>query len=370
MGLTDRNDRTVFILGAGASYGDTLVGLFDDKETACRIPLTNQFFQSEYLEGEIEDIKRDYQDLLSYIKDGWHNQWPLGTERWRSLNLEDVFTSLAIENEFAPSGTDEKAKTQLRLNSLKKYIRKLIGKNSLNSYGKFTRQLVENLKTQDSIITFNYDLLIDEAFIRKHSGERSLHYEKFSVKLLGRSLRDPKAKPPRADNGLYLKMHGSLNWFLCTNNLCPNSEKPWVVTDVMQSLAMSQHGADYTCLYCAGLLTPYLIPPLLNKLVLRDKISRNIWSNALSILRSASKIVIIGYSFPATDFYSEWLFRTDLKGFGEVKVWVVNPLNDQRGEDGTAFEKRMTSITMSRRVTKYYRFDQINEVLADVRSMG
>jgi hypothetical protein len=42
----------------------------------------------------------------------------------------------------------------------------------------------------------SYDLLIDEAFVRKHSGEGSLHYEKFSVKLLGRSLRDPKAKPP------------------------------------------------------------------------------------------------------------------------------------------------------------------------------
>jgi hypothetical protein len=364
-------ERTVFVLGAGASYGDTLVDFGDDKETTCRIPLTNQFFRPEFLEGEIEAIKRDYSDLLEYVKANWNNNWPLGSGRWEHLNLEDVFTSLAIENEFAPSDTDEKAKTQLRLNSLKKYIRKLIGRNSLNKYGKFTRQLVENLKTQDSIITFNYDLLIDEAFIRKHSGAGSLHYEKFSVKLLGRSLRDPKAKPPRADQGLYLKMHGSLNWFLCTNNLCPNSEKPWVVTDVTHCLAMSQHGVDYTCLYCAGLLTPYLIPPLLNKLVLRDKISRNIWSNALAILRSASKIVIIGYSFPATDFYSEWLFRTALKGFREVKVWVVNPLNDpQKGEDGNAFEKRMTGITGHRKITKYYKFDQINEVLEGVRSTG
>lgn len=134
---------------------------------------------------------------------------------------------------------------------------------------------------------------------------------------------------------------------------------------------MSQHGKDYTCLHCAGLLTPYLIPPLLNKLVLRDRISRNIWSNALAVLRSASKIVVIGYSFPATDFYSEWLFRTALKGYRDVKIWIVNPLNDpQKGEDGTAFEKRMTSVTLHKGVTKYLRFDQINEVLDDVRSVG
>ncbi|MDX6577836.1 MAG: hypothetical protein QOE96_3789 [Blastocatellia bacterium] len=367
MYLGDRN-KTVFILGAGASYGDTLVDFDDDKETDCRIPLTNQFFRPEFLGGEIEDIKREYSDLIEYIKTDWNNNWPLGSGRWEHLNLEDVFTSLAIENEFAPSDTDEKAKTQLRLNNFKKYIRKLIGKNSLNKYGKFTRQLVENLKTQDSIITFNYDLLIDEAFIQKHSGEGALHYEKFSVKLLGRSLRNPKAKPPRADQGLYLKMHGSLNWFLCTNNFCPNSDKPWVSIHTNECLAMSQHGKDYICLYCAGLLTPYLIPPLLNKLVLRDKISRNIWSNALAILRSASKIVIIGYSFPATDFYSEWLFRTALKGYRDVKIWVVNPLNDSDNDDGGAFEKRMSIITQHKKVTNYYRFDQINEILSDVRS--
>jgi len=53
MYLSDRN-KTVFILGAGASYGDTLVDFDDDKETDCRIPLTNQFFRSEFLGGEIE----------------------------------------------------------------------------------------------------------------------------------------------------------------------------------------------------------------------------------------------------------------------------------------------------------------------------
>lgn len=227
MYLSDRN-KTVFILGAGASYGDTLVDFDDDKETDCHIPLTNQFFRPKFLGGEIEALKREYSELLEYVRANWNNNWGFGSGSWEHLNLEDVFTSLAIENEFAPSDTDEKARTQLLLNNLKRYIRRVIAKNSLNRYGKFTRQVVKNLKTQDSIITFNYDLLLDEAFIGQHSGESSLHYEQFSVKFLGRSLRYPEAKPPRPDNGLYLKMHGSLNWFLCTNNLCPNSDKPWV----------------------------------------------------------------------------------------------------------------------------------------------
>lgn len=52
--------RTVFVLGAGASYGDTLVDNENLEETTRRIPLANQFFQSVYLDGEIEAIKRDY----------------------------------------------------------------------------------------------------------------------------------------------------------------------------------------------------------------------------------------------------------------------------------------------------------------------
>jgi hypothetical protein len=122
--VSQHRNKTVFILGAGASYGDILVEFCDDKETTYHIPLTNQFFQSEFLGGEIEAIKRDYSDLLEYIKTDWNNNWPLGSERWEYLNLEDVFTSLAIENEFAPSDTDEKAKTQLRLKRRWKCIRK------------------------------------------------------------------------------------------------------------------------------------------------------------------------------------------------------------------------------------------------------
>src|SRR6266436_1408426 len=96
MSLTDRNDRTVFILGAGASYGDTLVNYeVDEVEITHGIPLTNQFFQLEYLEGEIEDIERDYPELLKYIKTNWRLR-KFASAHWRSLNLEDVFTSLGL----------------------------------------------------------------------------------------------------------------------------------------------------------------------------------------------------------------------------------------------------------------------------------
>ena len=374
--------RIVFVLGAGASYGDTLVDIHTGEETHNDIPLINQFFQSDYLFDDTSKIERSYADLITYIREAWRITDPLGTKKWRSLDMEDVFTSLAIQNEFAPPDSDAKAHAQLLLNSLKRFIQHLIGRRSHSKYGKLTRQLVEGLRVQDSIISFNYDLLVDEALIRDQFRDGPQHYEKFSDKFLGRSFTGVGGRYTfEYHQGLYLKLHGSLNWFTCSNNFCPNADQLRILPLTDQALGLSQWG-DPVCDYCEGALSSYLIPPLLNKPVLRDRIARNIWSNALSILSSATKIVVIGYSFPATDFYSEWLFRMALRGRGNTKVWIVNPLNslDSQEKDAkkkAAYEARRTTFidrldntitTLWGYDSTYFRFDQLEDVLASLQT--
>ncbi len=155
------HEPTVFVLGAGASYGDTLVPKYDVEESPSRIPLINQFFDSECMFDEADIVERDYSKLLEYIRKGWGIRDDFGSGKWRVLNLEDVFTHLAIDVEFASADTDQKSDAQLKLSALKTYIGRSICNRSIRRFGKFTQQLVEHLRPQDSIITFNYDQISD-----------------------------------------------------------------------------------------------------------------------------------------------------------------------------------------------------------------
>jgi len=360
-------EPTVFVLGAGASYGDTLVSKLDCKETKSRIPLIDQSFRSDCMFDRIDNVERDYSSLIKYIKDVWRIDDSFGTGAWRSLDLEGVFTSLAIDTEFASDCTDEKAEAQLRLNALKMYIASSISARTLCRYGKFTRQLVKSLTPQDSIISFNYDLLVDAELLGGHNQDSQLHYERFSNKLLGQSLIGEATKySPGLDQGLYLKLHGSLNWFLCNNTACRNSNKIKILQMPDEILGATKRRARPQCDVCERALSSYLVTPLLNKPIMRDHVSRIVWSNALSLLLNASKIVIIGYSFPATDFYSEWLFRTALWDRDLTKVWVVNPLNNpncQETASRDAFAKRLGNV-IGDYDSSFSMFDQIAEVLA------
>jgi len=43
---------------------------------------------------------------------------PFGGPTWASLSIEEVFTSLALLNDFSPPGTNDRALSQLLLNDL------------------------------------------------------------------------------------------------------------------------------------------------------------------------------------------------------------------------------------------------------------
>lgn len=368
--------RSVFVLGAGASFGDTLITFEEPNEKAKEEeevpeppnpPLICNFFDSEFLNSDPDTVEKINWNLVQYIKQRWGITDPFATGMWKNLSLEDVFTHVAIDNEFLPEGSSQKARAQLLLNELKNYIRRIIGHSTAFRFGKYTHFLSRNLQEDDSIISFNYDLLLDQEFITKDYSR--YHYHNFHTKFLESPLLDAdrspifEEPPEKTGYGLYLKLHGSLNWFLCTNVACPRAEKITVITWIQQCLLVSAIGEDFDCSYCRGKLSSLLIPPLLNKPVIQSRIFRNIWGNALHELEFTSNIIIVGYSFPTTDFYVEWLFRSALKRNKDVKVWIVNPLNDPANPTNRQFSERMRSIFPRGYEDRLLRFDQIEEVL-------
>jgi hypothetical protein len=370
---------TVFVLGAGASHGDTLQfhSGYPDTTSAPppNPPLTNQFFDADYLHGQPDEVEKDYSHLVAHIRSHWGIDGPLGGPSWGSLSIEEVFTSLALLNEFSPAGTNEKAISQLLLNDLNRYVRRSIGRSTLFRFGTNTRSLAQHLKPEDSVISFNYDLLMDQELL--NNGSSPLQYQNFCAKLLGTDLLDvgnsyreiretltdavspgTSSGPTAPPYGLYVKLHGSLNWFVCPNGSCPRSKSFVVVSSVTQCLGSSVFGIDFQCNYCHSGLIPFLVPPLVQKPVMDIPQLRNIWGNAFALLANASKIVVIGFSFQPSDFYAAWLFRYALKYTKHAKVWVVNPQNSQ-----PEFRDRMKSIFASRYDGSYSSFDHINDVI-------
>jgi hypothetical protein len=78
----------------------------------------------------------------------------------------------------------------------------------------------------------------------------------------------------------------------------------------------------------------FVIPPTSNKLIRRESLLHKLWLIARDKLSRCRKIVFIGYSFPTTDFYSEWLFRQIyfLEG-NRPEIIVVNPAMKKKGSD-------------------------------------
>jgi hypothetical protein len=368
---------TVFVLGAGASFGDTLrfnPGSNDEHtEIPPQPPLTHQFFDAQHLNGEPAEIEERFGPLFRHIRQNWNINEPLGSAAWSNLSIEDV-SSLAILNDFSPFGTDQKALSQIYLNDLTQYIRRGIGISTMFRYGTHCRALAQKVTRFDSVINFNYDLLMDQEFL-KPRGPRQ--YQNFSVKFLGTDLVDPgpgykdiresltypvspasNRGPSGPTEGLYLKPHGSLNWFICPNPACPRSRDFTILPSIAQCLAISTWDVNFQCNYCHGELSTLIVPPLTQKPVMNNPHLRNVWGNAFAVLANAARVVIIGFSFQPSDFYAAWLFRYALKYRPDAKVLVVNPANTD-----TSFQARMKAIFGHHYDGTWTAFSQIDEIV-------
>ena len=377
---------TVFVIGAGASYGDTLqfhAGYPDETEgPPSNPPLTNQFFDPMRLQDEPGEVEQKYASMFAHIRRHWDIDQRLGDPPWTELSIEEVFTSFALRSDFSSAGTDEKAVSQLLLNDLTRYIRRTIAYSTAFRFGTYTRFLAQQLKPEDSVLSFNYDLLMDQELLSVENS--ALQYQNFCVKLLGIDLFDTGAAyqeiresltepispgsnsgPSACAHGLYIKLHGSLNWFACPNAACPRAKNFVVVPSVPQCLLVSAVGVDFQCNYCHTELVPFLVPPLVQKPVMTNPALRNIWSNAFAVLANASRIVVIGLSFQPSDFYAAWLFRHALNGRRDVKVWVVNPDNKN-----PTFRDRLRGIFRNGYDDSFFRIDEIANVLQSVESQA
>ena len=146
--------------------------------------------------------------------------------------------------------------------------------------------------SENTFITLNYDTVLEDAL-----GSLGVSYS------LG---FDERSKSKDSSVVEVLKLHGSVNWTI------PKGARTKI--DVLP---------DYRAVVDAG-LTPQLIPPTWKK----DSRGafNDIWDRSLRALTGATRVVVIGFSIPATDQHFKYLLAAGLQeNYSLREIVFVNP---------------------------------------------
>ncbi len=310
--------KRIFILGAGSSIGHS-EGLF---------PSINDFLRKAELKFGSDS---EFKNVLDYAQKVTGKSLTRG-----SINIEDFFTQIEIEIERSPSPKLLAIRSEL-LRLIQDILLKL-GQKIVGRSGEY-EDFYSIIKPSDTIITFNWDLLLDNVLNREdilkeryetNQNKATGPYWNFILNLSAigemtykHASIDLPYQEWQPEIGYYLKVHGSIDWFYCSNEHCRASSKVFPVLEPKQT---------HFCSDCHEPLEFLIIPPVLNKGYRQYPLIRRIWNVAAKELSVADEIIIWGYSLPLTDFYALWLLRQARQS--EIKKLVlINPsvLGRKRG---------------------------------------
>jgi len=319
--------KTVYILGAGASYSHS------NKE----FPLINDIFKVAKkllvtsLITDINTLNPNYGCVEDYIVNKF-NKSIFNIKQ--KLNIEDILTNLEIDIEKTKSNDLQIIRDRIITIILVTFIlldRKSVYYKRNGEYFLF----FDRLKDNDTIITYNWDLLLDNILDRERiisniknigqveDGILKKQYLRMLMDLSAyRDLSWDRTSAPYEQynsKGYYLKLHGSIDWLYCPNEDCGLYSKVFPVKNVSGEYLI----ADYKCHECSSRMKHLIIPPILNKNYSSFPFVKKLWNIALEELQSADELVIWGYRLPPTDFYNRWLFRQ--KSDKLKKVSIINP---------------------------------------------
>jgi hypothetical protein len=123
-----------------------------------------------------------------------------------------------------------------------------------------------------------------------------------------------------------LKPHGSLETVVCVNPACPRSKADWP-TRIPRGLDVygNKNWIPDPCPVCKQATLLVLVPP---HLVKSAPAPARKWTNAVfvqmySAIKYATKLTIVGYSLPATDYTFRLIFRTALAARQNLREVVV-----------------------------------------------
>jgi SIR2-like domain len=341
MAATSSGEKTVFVFGAGASVslGPPMVSHVLDYALG-KQPLFRTDGDSGYLS------ENDRKILQGFLESSFPNSSP---------NIEELLSivDLAISARTTFGIYNLEALYKI-LNILQRAVSSTISESLRYEDGTFFDEnlraidnpyevLIGRLKTDDTIVTFNYDGIIEFTLEEMNLLRRIDFCAEFQriwidselkqkIDILGQQIEEPRIH--------VLKLHGSVNWHRCLG--CGNytwypSTRGFDPPDPSDT-----RDPDWLYACCPG--TPWeiaIVPPTFLK-THHDRVLEQIWARAFKELRVASEIVFIGYSLPESDLDARLLFVRALAArTPRPKITVVNPDRAVQGK----YERLLGPVT-------------------------
>lgn len=308
------NEPAVIVLGAGASRGASFV---EDLPGALP-PLDSDFFTQVQRLSSAKP-RRLVRDLIQDTVRIFGSNFRLTMEGFLTHieYLSNVFEGYKLNGR--PRGNPYPLIREHFLQVLAALLDESIGREPFCA---FHSALVDNLSSADTILSFNYDWLIDETLRRtatsKWNPRRGYGVGAYSLGPKAAGTKYWACVHPSSGKKHYpgssmtlLKLHGSMNWF----PVSADDEDPKI-----QLRPRWWHQK--------GNLAFEIAPPEWNK-PLRSGIYRKLWPKARTALKDVRAIVFVGYSLPVTDLPAQALFMVDPPPQGPAPylrlLVIVNP---------------------------------------------
>jgi len=137
-----------------------------------------------------------------------------------------------------------------------------------------------------------------------------------------------------AGKGIYIKLHGCINWLYCPNPLCgyhqsifPNPFRPEVRIEL-----------HAPCGRCGTPLGLVIIPPTLRKSFERFPKLGYLWHLAFKELKEADRLVFWGIGLPKSDYLLRWLIRESITQREKERETVIVNCEEERKRLEKEFE--------------------------------
>jgi hypothetical protein len=292
--------KTLFILGAGATRGAIEHVLINRKRL--KPPLNSDFFNVAQTYARAKGKTSEDAKRLDRLKKVFKEVIPFKGHP----NMEEAFSLLYIAKDFPDiyktghsrkksAGAQREIEDFLRLTFS---ILSAIDKHAPLNNG-YTR-LVEKLSSNDTLISLNYDTVLDSALTR-YGWDPKIGYG------LGGGKRKVEWKPARGSKKLdiegvrLLKLHGSVNWYVRGSYADLSkvlTSKPVFVSGPRKNEVKGH--------------IRQIIPPIYGKFFEHNH-WENLWNQAYKELREANLMVVIGCSLIDTDFHLRALLSRVVK---------------------------------------------------------
>lgn len=329
--------KTLVVLGAGASRGASFVrGAY-----GARPPLDLDFF------SELQRLQQTTQvtNLLQFVREEF------GTGL--TLSMEEFFSQVEYTHRFhdelnvdpGPKIKRYQKALELFYESLPVLFKQAIG----NERCEYHQRLVKHLYTDDVVISFNYDCVIDTA-LRDHAGRRwDPDKRGYGFQLQGGGLhwRTEKGKGAPKRSITLLKPHGSLNWRI-DNGQVSLEERPYDIESAEDRI----------------------VPPTWFKRLDQEPYA-SVWKRARLEIRRSRALIVVGYSVPSTDLFSRALFKAEVSSkIQREKLDFLVVANPDRSARQRFVDLVSGGIEQSTRILEFDSFEELVGSLQDRKGGG